>query len=130
MIVLLSSFINLLRANDNVDTSTGEIIQDDTIRVIIPIDIIRKANIKLNERIKLKKIVMTQDEQIKQYRSLLDLKDTKIDNLETRIYHLNSLNKNLVDTNDKLKDSNSKYKVIAIGGVVVSVGLILGIFIF
>lgn len=61
-----------LLANDKYDTSLREIEwKSDTIKVAIPIELLRKANIKMIERKYFKKIIIEQD-------SIITLKDKYI----------------------------------------------------
>lgn len=69
--MLLSNFMSLL-ANDKYDTSLRRIEwKSDTIKVAIPIELLRKANIKMIERKYFKKIIIEQD-------SIITLKDKYI----------------------------------------------------
>ena len=69
--MLLSNFMSLL-ANDKYDTSLRGIEwKSDTIKVAIPIELLRKANIKMIERKYFKKIIIEQD-------SIITLKDKYI----------------------------------------------------
>lgn len=69
--MLLSNFINLL-ASDKYDTSLRGIEwKSDTLKVAIPIELLRKANIKMIERNHFKKIIIEQD-------SIINFKDKYI----------------------------------------------------
>lgn len=69
--ILLSNFMSLL-ANDKYDTLLRGIEwKSDTIKVAIPIELLRKANIKMIERKYFKKIIIEQD-------SIITLKDKYI----------------------------------------------------
>lgn len=69
--MLLSNFMSLL-ANDKYDNSLRGIEwKSDTIKVAIPIELLRKANIKMIERKYFKKIIIEQD-------SIITLKDKYI----------------------------------------------------
>ncbi len=69
--MLLSGFMSLL-ASDKYDTSLRGIEwKSDTVKVAIPIELLRKANIKMIERKYFKKIIVEQD-------SIITLKDKYI----------------------------------------------------
>lgn len=69
--MLLSSFMSLL-ASDKYDTALRGIEwKADTIKVAVPIELLRKANIKMIERKYFKKIIIEQD-------SIITLKDKYI----------------------------------------------------
>lgn len=71
IVILLNSFMSLL-ASDKYDTSLRGIEwKSDTIKVAIPIELLRKANIKMIERKYFKKIIIEQD-------SIITLKDKYI----------------------------------------------------
>jgi hypothetical protein len=69
--MLLNSFMSLL-ASDKYDTSLRGIEwKSDTVKITIPIELLRKANIKMIERKYFKKIIVEQD-------SIITLKDKYI----------------------------------------------------
>lgn len=71
IVMLLNSFMSLL-ASDKYDTSLRGIEwKSDTVKITIPIELLRKANIKMIERKYFKKIIIEQD-------SIITLKDKYI----------------------------------------------------
>ena len=69
--MLLSNFMSLL-ANDKYDTSLRGIEwKSDTIKVAIPIELFRKANIKMIERKYFKKIILEQENVINDFQKRL-----------------------------------------------------------
>lgn len=95
--MLLSNFINLL-ANDKYDTSLRGIEwKSDTLKVAIPIELLRKANIKMIERNHFKKIIIEQD-------SIISFKDKYILEQEKII---NDFQKKLI-TNIQINESIKK----------------------
>lgn len=79
--LLFSCFLSWSKETDNSITSTGKIIGNDTTVVVLPIDVIREANIKLTERLILKDLNMYKDEEIKNYQNLVDEQTKTINNL-------------------------------------------------
>ena len=129
IVILLSSFMNWLKANNYDDYSTGQIIQTDTAKVTIPIYVIKKANIKLNERIKLKGLTMNQNEQIENYKKIIRLKDSKINILEDNIENYKSVNESYQEELYRIKKQNNKLIGFTIGSIAITI-TVLAIIIF
>lgn len=108
IVVVLSCFTNWLKANEVMPSFTGDSIQTVT---TVPIDIIRKANIKLNERLILKEIVMNQEEQINYYKTLDSIQNNKI----TELYGI--INNKSEEIEKIKKDNNKLSKVIIIESI-------------
>lgn len=101
---------------------TGKGIQTDTSKtsvVVLPIDIIREANVKLNERIILKELVSNQSLQIHHYKELDSMARLRNE------YLLNEID-TLIDDKEKLNKSKNIYKAISIAEAIALISIILG----
>ena len=104
MIVMLSiGSKSLLMAFNNDDFSTGELMKSDTTNVIIPVDYIRRANIKLIERRYLLSISKEQDSIINLKDYYIAEQDSIIKDMQNRIILSNNINNEAVDKIDKQK---------------------------
>lgn len=104
MIVMLSiGSKSLLMAFNNDDFSTGELMKSDTTNVIIPVDYIRRANIKLIERRYLLSISKEQDSIINLKDCYIAEQDSIIKDMQNRIILSNNINNEAVDKIDKQK---------------------------
>lgn len=104
MIVMLSiGSKSLLMAFNNDDFSTGKLIKSDTTNVIIPVDYIRRANIKLIERRYLLSISKEQDSIINLKDCYIAEQDSIIKDMQNRIILSNNINNEAVDKIDKQK---------------------------
>lgn len=104
MIVMLSiGSKNLLMAFNNDDFSTGKLIKSDTTNVIIPVDYIRRANIKLIERRYLLSISKEQDSIINLKNCYIAEQDSIIKDMQNRIILSNDINNKAIDKIDKQK---------------------------
>ena len=104
MIVMLSiGSKSLLMAFNNDDFSTGELMKSDTTNVIIPVDYIRRANIKLIERRYLLSISKEQDSIINLKDCYIAEQDPIIKDMQNRIILSNNINNEAVDKIDKQK---------------------------
>lgn len=95
--MLLSNFINLLASNKYDTSLRGIEWKSDTIKVAIPVELLRKANIKMIERKYFKKIIIEQD-------SIINFKDKYILEQEKII---NDFQKKLI-TNIQINESIKK----------------------
>ena len=101
IVVLLSYFTSLLRANDEIVPFTGECSKADTTEVTIPISIVKELNVKLTERLDLITLTKYQAIQIENYKKLTEINNSTIeyyrDNL-IKVLDINtSLNKSIQD---------------------------------
>lgn len=104
MIVMLSiGSKSLLMAFNNDNSSTGELMKSDTTNVIIPVDYIRRANIKLIERRYLLSISKEQDSIINLKDCYIAEQDSIIKDMQNRIILSNNINNEAVDKIDKQK---------------------------
>lgn len=90
-------------AFNNDDFSTGELMKSDTTNVIIPVDYIRRANIKLIERRYLLSISKEQDSIINLKDCYIAEQDSIIKDMQNRIILSNNINNEAVDKIDKQK---------------------------
>lgn len=123
--LLLNCFTNLLKANDEIVPSTGELVQTDTVAVIVPINIIRKANIKLNERFILKDIVYNQKLEINNLKQLNNLNDSTINYYRNGVMAQQQINQSINYKLAKQRDANRKLKGICIGTISISIVAVL-----
>jgi len=98
----LNCFINLVKGDNVYNYFTGERTKADTTYVMVDIDAIRNANIKLTERLNLLELVKLQETQLNNYKSLIDYKDNTIEYYKSNLH-------NTIDANIKLnKDINKE----------------------
>ena len=122
---MLLNNLNSLQAQINSNTpSTGNLLKADTTVAVIPIELIRQANVKMVERLYLIKINNEQD-------SIIDMKDKYINeqqkvivDFQKRIDDTNKLNKKIQTDLEKQK---IKSKIIGYSAGAVIVGLIIGL---
>lgn len=95
--MLLSNFINLLASNKYDTSLRGIEWKSDTLKVAIPVELLREANIKMIERNYFKKIIIEQD-------SIISFKDKYILEQEKII---NDFQKKLI-TNIQINESIKK----------------------
>lgn len=106
IVVLLSCLLSWSRENNDSIPFTGKLIKNDTTEttvVVLPIDIIREANIKLNERLIFKEMIEVKDKQLDTYKYIDSLSQNTIDNLIIK-------NNNLLIENNKIKKNINKCK--------------------
>lgn len=118
IVMLLNCFISWSQTN-NVNLSTGEEIQSDT-TVIVPISIIREANIKLLERKYYIAISEQQDSIINLKTSYIIEQDKVIDDLQERIIKINNINNDLENKYQKQRKRTTIATSVA-GGLLVCV---------
>lgn len=125
IVLLLNCFTSLLQANDEIVPSTGKLIQTDTVAAIVPINIIRKANIKLNERLILKNIVYNQNLEIDNLKELNSLNDSTINYYRNGVITQQQINQSINYELAKQRDTNRKLKGICIGTISISIVAVL-----
>ncbi len=124
--MLLSSLKSLQAQNDNNYPSTGEYLKADTTIAIIPIKLIKQANVKLIERKYLIKINNEQDSIIKLKDKYIIEQNSIIVNFQNRVHLVNDLNKSINETLNKEKKRN-KIITYSAGGIIA--GLVIGLII-
>lgn len=126
IVVLLSCFINLLQAqtnNNNIfPVEKGyDIISADTNKVLIPISVIKQANVKLNERLHLINIVSEQELIISDYKLYTITQDSIIKEFQNRIINANKINDNYYKEIEKQRNRKDIWKGTAIGAIISTV---------
>lgn len=99
---------------------------EDSIKVELPISLIKKANERLIERKYLISIYYEQDSIIQFQNSYIDNQSDIINTMQERIAINNQINEDLNNTLDKQKKKN---KIITYGAVGIVAGLLIGILI-
>lgn len=99
---------------------------EDSIKVELPISLIKKANERLIERKYLISIYYEQDSIIQFQNSYIDNQSDIINTMQNRIVTNNQINEDLNKALDKQKKKN---KIITYGAVGVVTGLLIGILI-
>lgn len=130
IVLLLNSFMNLLPANEIDNSFTGKIEKTDTTVVIVPINIIKQANIKLTERVYLKHKVYHQELLINQYKNLNNINDSIIYKYKNDLINANNININLNKQIVEERRRNNKLTKISICGLSISIITIVGILIY
>ncbi|AXH74488.1 MAG: hypothetical protein KNU04_gp13 [crAssphage sp. isolate ctbg_1] len=122
IVVLFSYSLSWSKENDELVLFTGQRIETDTTVAIVPIDIIRQANIKLTERLVYKDIIDIQNIQIQMYKTTDSLS-------RSRIVDLTNTNTKLLNENVDIKKDNNKYKIISGIEATIIIGLLIGLII-
>lgn len=130
IVLLLNSFMNLLPANEIDNSFTGKIEKTDTTVVIVPINIIKQANIKLTERVYLKHKLYHQELLINQYKNLNIINDSIIYKYKNDLINANNININLNKQIVEERRRNNKLTKISICGLSISIITIVGILIY
>lgn len=130
IVLLLNSFMNLLPANEIDNFFTGKIEKTDTAVVIVPINIIKQANIKLTERVYLKHKLYNQELLINQYKNLNNINDSIIYKYKNDLINANNININLNKQIVEERRRNNKLTKISIYGLSISIITIVGILIY
>lgn len=104
-------------------SSTGEITESDT-TVVVPINLIRKANTKMIERKYLIDVVNQQDSIIILKNAYIGEQNKVINDFQNRVVKLNALNESI---NNDLNKQKTKTRIAIGGGLGVTIGLIIGI---
>lgn len=122
--------MNLLPANEIDNSFTGKIEKTDTAVVIVPINIIKQANIKLTERVYLKHKLYNQELLINQYKNLNIINDSIIYKYKNDLINANNININLNKQIVEERRRNNKLTKISIYGLSISIITIVGILIY
>lgn len=120
IVVLFSCLLSWSEANDELVLFTGQRIETDTTVAVVPIDIIRQANIKLTERLVYKDIIDIQNIQIQMYKTTDSLS-------RSRIVDLTNINTKLLNENVDIKKDNNKYKIISGVEAAIIIGLLISL---
>lgn len=124
IVMLLSSSMSLLgQTNDNI-SSTGNYTKADTAVAVVPISLIRQANIKMIERIYLLEIVNQQDTIINMKDKYINEQQRIITDFQKRVNNTNKLNESIKKDLDKQRKRN---KIITYGSGSAILGLIIGL---
>lgn len=111
--MLLNNLQSLVLANDNVIPSTGDLIQTDTATAVIPIYLIKQANVKMIERLYLLEINKQQDSIIQLKDKYINEQQLIIDDFQNKIIKANDLNNNIKNELDKEKTKTKIFGGIA-----------------
>lgn len=111
--MLLNNLQSLVLANDNVIPSTGDLIQTDTAIAVIPIYLIKQANVKMIERLYLLEINKQQDSIIQLKDKYINEQQLIIDDFQNKITKANDLNNNIKNELDKEKTKTKIFGGIA-----------------
>lgn len=124
--MLLNNLQSLVLANDNVIPSTGDLIQTDTATAVIPIYLIKQANVKMIERLYLLEINKQQDSIIQLKDKYINEQQFIINDFQNKIIKANDLNNNIKNELDKEKTKTKIFGGIAGTSVLV---IIISLFI-
>lgn len=113
IVMLLNNLQSLVLANDNVIPSTGDLIQTDTTVAVIPIYLIKQANVKMIERLYLLEINKQQDSIIQLKDKYINEQQLIIDDFQNKIIKANDLNNNIKNELDKEKTKTKIFGGIA-----------------
>lgn len=113
IVMLLNNLQSLVLANDNAIPSTGDLIQTDTAVAVIPIYLIKQANVKMIERLYLLEINKQQDSIIQLKDKYINEQQLIIDDFQNKIIKANDLNNNIKNELDKEKTKTKIFGGIA-----------------
>lgn len=113
IVMLLNNLQSLVLANDNVIPSTGDLIQTDTVVAVIPIYLIKQANVKMIERLYLLEINKQQDSIIQLKDRYINEQQLIINDFQNKIIKANDLNNNIKNELDKEKTKTKIFGGIA-----------------
>lgn len=122
--MLLSSSMSLLAQTNNDSPSTGDSLKTDSTVVIIPIYLIKQANVKMIERLYLIKINNQQDSIINMKDKYINEQQRIITDFQKRVNDTNKLNESIKKDLDKQKKRN---KIITYGAGGAVLGLIISL---
>ncbi len=111
--MLLNNLQSLVLANDNAIPSTGDLIQTDTAVAVIPIYLIKQANVKMIERLYLLEINKQQDSIIQLKDKYINEQQLIINDFQNKISKANDLNNNIKNELDKEKTKTKIFGGIA-----------------
>ena len=113
IVLLLSSSKSLLGQTNDSIPSTGNLIQTDTAVAVIPIYLIKQANVKMIERLYLLEINKQQDSIIQLKDKYINEQQLIIDDFQNKIIKANDLNNNIKNELDKEKTKTKIFGGIA-----------------
>ena len=122
--MLLSNSKNLLAQINNDSLSTGDSLKADSAVAVIPIYLIKQANVKMLERLYLLEINNQQDSIIIMKDKYINEQQKIITDFQKRVSDTNKLNQTI---NNDLEKQKTKNKIIAYGASATIIGLIIGI---
>lgn len=122
--MLLSNSKNLLAQTNNDSLSTGDLLKADSAVAVIPIYLIKQANVKMLERLYLLEINNQQDSIIIMKDKYINEQQKIITDFQKRVSDTNKLNQII---NNDLEKQKTKNKIIAYGAGATIIGLIIGI---
>lgn len=122
--MLLSNSKNLLAQINNDSPSTGDSLKADSTIAVIPIYLIKQANVKMLERLYLLEINNQQDSTIIMKDKYINEQQKIITDFQKRVSDTNKLNQII---NNDLEKQKTKNKIIAYGAGATIIGLIIGI---
>lgn len=124
IVLLLSSSKSLLgQTNDNI-LSTGDWPKANTTVAVVPINLIKQANVKMIERLYLLEVVNQQDTIINMKDKYINEQQRIITDFQKRVNDTNKLNETIKKDLDKQKKQN---KIITYGSGGIILGLIIGL---
>lgn len=124
IVMLLSNSKNLLAQTNNDSPSTGDLSKADSAVAVIPIYLIKQANVKMLERLYLFEINNQQDSIIIMKDKYINEQQKIITDFQKRVSDTNKLNQTI---NNDLEKQKTKNKIIAYGAGATIIGLIIGI---
>lgn len=124
IVMLLSNSKNLLAQTNNDSPSTGDSLKADSAVAVIPIYLIKQANVKMLERLYLLEINNQQDSIIIMKDKYINEQQKIITDFQKRVSDTNKLNQTI---NNDLEKQKTKNKIIAYGAGTTIIGLIIGI---
>lgn len=99
----------MLKANNDVDHFTGDLLTADTTEASIPIYIIKEVNVKLTERLQLLDLVKYQNIQIDNYKRLTEINNNTIEYYKNNLIEANNIN---IALNKSLKEEIRKTNIL------------------
>lgn len=124
IVMLLSSSMSSLAQTNNDSHSTGDLLKADSAVAIIPIYLIKQANVKMIERLYLIKINNQQDSIINMKDKYINEQQRIITDFQKRVNDTNKLNESIKKDLDKQKKRN-KIITYSAGGAIL--GLIISL---
>lgn len=124
IVMLLSSSMSLLAQINNDSLPTGDLLKADSAVAIIPIYLIKQANVKMIERLYLIKINNQQDSIINMKDKYINEQQHIITDFQKRVNDTNKLNESIKKDLDKQRKRN-KIITYSAGGAIL--GLIISL---
>ncbi len=124
IVLLLSSSKSLLGQTNDSITSTGNWSKADTTVAVVPINLIKQANVKMIERLYLLEVVNQQDIIINMKDKYINEQQRIITDFQKRVNDTNKLNKTI---NNDLEKQKKRNKIITYGSGGIILGLIIGL---